>query len=102
MGKEGEIDLGDVHYAAEVFLNGHSLGTALMTPYRLSVPIGVLDENNILKIVVTNTSANWYEHTDYFEKWDIKELSPYFEPELNYGKDFVSGGLYGPVTLYTE
>lgn len=102
VGKEGEIDLGDVHYAAEVFLNGYSLGAVLMPPYRLSIPAGVLDENNTLKIVVTNTSANWYEHTDYFEKWDIRELSPYFEPELKYGKDFVSGGLYGPVTLCTE
>ena len=63
---------------------------------------GILDTHNKLIIVVTNTSANWYVHTDYFDRWDIKELSPYFEAELNYAKDFVSGGLYGPVVLYTE
>ncbi len=101
-GKEGEIDLGNVHFAAEFYLNGKPLGTALMPPYRFKIPAGVLDKNNKLKIVVTNTSANWYAHTDYFDKWSIKELSPYFEAELNYAKDFVSGGLYGPVTLYTE
>ncbi len=101
-GKEGEIDLGEVRYAAEVYLNGKSLGTALMSPYRLKIPAGVLEKNNKLKIIVTNTSANWYVHTDYFNKWNIKELSPYFEAELNYAKDFVLGGLCGPVTLYTE
>ncbi len=102
VGKEGEIDLGDVHYAARVYLNGKPLGTALMPPYRFRIPYGVIAENNKLKIVVTNTSANWYVQTDYFDKWNIKELSPYFEAELNYAKDLVSGGLYGPVALYTE
>ncbi len=101
-GKEGEIDLGDVHYAAEVYLNGHFIGAALTTPYRLKIPANVLAEKNRLKIVVTNTSANWYVHTDYFDKWNTNELSPYFEAELNFAKDIVSGGLYGPVALYTE
>ena len=102
IGKEGEIDLGDVHYAAHVYLNGQSLGAALMPPYRLKIPSEVLNTNNKLKIVVTNTSANWYVNTDYFDNRSIKELSPYFEAELNYAKDLLSGGLYGPVTLYTE
>ncbi|MBO5359271.1 MAG: hypothetical protein J6B25_00365 [Clostridia bacterium] len=100
-GKEGEIDLGEVRYAAEVYLNGYYLGAALTSPYRLKVPANVLAENNRLKIVVTNTSANRYIHTDYFDKWNINELSPYFEPELEFAKDLVSGGLYGPVILYT-
>ncbi len=102
VGKEGEINLGDVHFTACVYLNGQPLGTALMPPYRFKIPRGVLDENNKLKIAVTNTPANWYVHTDYFDKWDIKELSPYFEGELDFAKDFVSGGLYGPVTLFSE
>ncbi len=102
VGKEGELDLGDVHFAAEVLLNDQPLGCALMPPYRIRIPAGVLDENNKLKIVVTNTSANWYIHTDYFDNHNINELSPYFEAETEYAKDFVSGGLYGSVVLYTE
>ncbi len=100
VGKEGEIDLGDVHFTAQVYLNGQSLGTALMPPYRFRIPEGLLAENNKLKVIVANTSANWYVHTDYFDKWNIKELSPYFEAELKYAKDLVSGGLFGPVALY--
>ncbi len=102
IGKAGEIDLGDVHFTACVYLNGQPLGTALMPPYRLKIPDGVIKKNNILKVIVTNTSANWYTHTDYFDKWNIKELSPYFDGEKAFAKDYVSGGLYGPVTLYTE
>ena len=101
-GKEGEICLGDVRFAASVYLNGQFLGTSLMPPYRLNIPEGLLKKENKLKISVTNTSANWYLHTDYFDKWSINKLSPYFEAELEYAKDSVSGGLYGPVVLYTE
>ncbi len=102
VGKEGGFDLGDVHFTAEVYLNDKPLGTALMSPYRFKIPAGILDKNNKLKIVVTNTSANWYAHTDYFDKWKTEELSPYFEGELNFAIDMVSGGLYGPVTLFAE
>ena len=102
IGKEGEIDLGAVCYAAQVYLNDKLLGNALLPPYSLKIPADLLQTENNLKIVVTNTSANWYLHTDYFDKWSIKELSPYFEAELEYAKDSVSGGLYGPVTIYTE
>lgn len=102
VGKEGEIDLGDVHFSASVYLNEHFLGTILTFPYKLRIPSGMLDKTNTLKVIVTNTSANWYVNTDYFDKWDIRELSPYFEGEIEYAKDLVSGGLYGPVTLKTH
>ncbi len=101
-GKEGEISLGDVHFAASIYLNDRFLGTSLMSPYSLKIPAGLLDKENELKIVVTNTSANWYLHTGYFDKWSTEELSPYLKAELEYAKDSVSGGLYGPVVIYTE
>ncbi len=102
IGKQGEIDLGDVHYAADVYLNEQSLGVSLMPPYTLKISEGVLNKNNTLTVVVTNTSANWYAYTDYFDKWKIEELSSYFDGELELSKDYVSGGLFGPVVIYTE
>ncbi len=101
-GKEGKINLGDVRFAASVYLNGRLLGTSLAPPYSLKIPADLLKKENKLKIVVTNTSANWYLHTDYFDNWNTDELSPYFEGEKEFAKDSVSGGLYGPVVLYTE
>ncbi len=100
--KKGELDLGDVHFAASAYLNGHLLGVSLASPYKFKIPDGIISENNTLKIVVTNTSANWYVNTNYFKKWKTEELSEYFDGEIEYAKDFLSGGLYGPVTLYTE
>ena len=102
VGKQGKINLGDVHYAADVCLNEQVLGVTLMSPYSLKIPEGLLEKNNKLRVVVTNTSANWYAHTDHFDKWSIKELSPYFEGETEYAKDYLSGGLFGPVVIYTE
>ena len=101
-GKEGVISLGDVRFAASVYLNGQYQGAAVMPPYTVKIPAGLLENENKLKIAVTNTQANWYTHTDYFDKWKTKELSPYFEAELDYAKDSVSGGLYGPVVLHTD
>ena len=101
-GKKAELNLGDVHFVASAYLNGQSLGMSLAPPYKFKIPKGVLSVNNTLKIVVTNTSANWYVHTDYFKSWKKEELSEYFDGEIEYAKDFLSGGLYGPVKLYTE
>lgn len=100
--KGAELNLGEVHFVASVVLNENSLGIVIAPPYKFKIPAGVLKENNTLKIVVTNTSANWYVHTDYFKKWKTEELSQYFDGEIEYAKDFLSGGLYGPVTIYTE
>ena len=91
-----------MHFIASAYLNGHSLGVSLAPPYKFKIPEGVLSVNNTLKIVVTNTSANWYVHTDYFKRWKKEGLSEYFNGEIEYAKDFLSGGLYGPVKLYTE
>lgn len=102
IGKEGELRIEEVCFSASAYLNGKSLGTALMSPYKFMVPGDLLTKENKLEIVVTNTSANWYLHTDYFDKCSDKELSPYFEAEINYAKDSVAGGLYGPIVLYTE
>ena len=102
IGKSGMLDLGTVCYSAKVSMNGHCLGTALMPPYRVEIPAGLLREKNKLAVTVTNTSANWYVHTDYFDRWQTHQLSPYFEAERNYAKDSVNGGLYGPVKLFLE
>ena len=102
VGNAGKIDLGEVRFAASVYLNDKALGVSFMPPYSVEIPEGILAENSTLKVIVTNTSANWYNHTDYFDNWKTEELSPYFEAEKEYSKDYVSGGLFGPVVIYTE
>ena len=102
VGKCCELDLGKVCYTARAELNGVELGTVLVSPYCFEIPSGVLKEKNRLKITVTNTVANWYIHTDYFDRWEKNQLSTYFEGELRYAADYADGGLYGPVVLRFE
>ena len=52
------IDLGNVHESAVVILNGKELGTLVGPVYRLTIPPGMLKENNELEIKVTNLMAN--------------------------------------------
>ena len=33
---------------------------------------------------------------------DDENIEPYFEAEKHFAKDFVSGGLFGPVALHTQ
>lgn len=34
-----------------------------------------------------------------YNRFDINKLSSYFDGEMKYARDYVSGGLYGPVIL---
>ena len=93
------LDLGEVHYTCEVFLNGQSLGVRVMAPYIYELPKDLLREENALKIRVSNTPANEYNYTKSFDKWAKWQLSPYWEKEKIFHEDSLSGGLYGPVRI---
>lgn len=100
IGKEGEISLGEVYFSAKITLNGKDLGTVLSAPYRFKIPSGILVEENELQITVTNTSANLYTYTDFFDNYKEEELSPYFKAEREFARDYVKGGLSGLVTIF--
>jgi len=99
--KDGTIllDLGDVRYTCEVFVNGSSKGTMVMSPYRLELCAGELCEENTLEVCVTNTPANEYQSTTSFEKWQIWQLGTYYHTQQLYLQQTSSGGLIGPVII---
>ncbi len=94
------IDLGKVHYSCEVFVNGKSLGIIPMSPFRCEIPAEILKDDNVLEIRVSNTSANEYESTKSFDKWQPWQLTTYYPTQKMFHVDSLSGGLYGPVKLY--
>ncbi len=97
---EAVLELGDVKYTCEAWLNGVPLGVRVMPPYRYALPAGVLRQSNTLQVRVTNTAANEYAHTDTFEKWQPwQRADHYFQRELEQDKDAYPSGLYGPVVL---
>ena len=58
VGRPVVLDLGGVEVSARVRLNGAEVGPAIMTPYRLLLPLGVRTGRNELEVEVTNLGAN--------------------------------------------
>ena len=93
------LDLGDVRYTCEAFVNGKSLGVKVMPPYRYELPDELLLDTNTLEIRVSNTPGNQYQFTKSFDKWGSWQLSPYHERELLFDRDTLASGLFGPVKI---
>jgi hypothetical protein len=80
--KEIILDLGEVHVAAEVFINGKSAGTRVAKPYKYNISLYVKNGVNEIEVRVANT------------------LAPHFSfplRALHLGP--VESGLAGPVSL---
>jgi hypothetical protein len=98
-----QLDLGNVHESARVRINGEDLGTLLMPPYRLLLPL-LKPSGNRLEIEVTNLTANrirdldrrgipWRKFRDInFVNIDYQKFDASQWPLL-------PSGLLGPVTL---
>lgn len=91
------LDLGNVGYSCEVFLNGKSLGVRIFTPFVYN--LSDLRAKNELVIRVSNTMANAYATAKY-EEW-IQDYEPDYmkKLELEFEKESLPSGLFGPVLL---
>ncbi|MBR2343757.1 MAG: hypothetical protein IKA64_05840 [Clostridia bacterium] len=93
------LDLGEVLYTAEVFLNGKSLGVRVMPPYTFELPSELLLDRNKLEIRVSNTPANQMQFTKSLDKWAPWQMTPYHERQLVFDRDSLESGLFGPVRI---
>jgi len=99
------LNLGQVCHSARVFLNGQSLGTLMMNPYRLAIPSGTLQPmGNVLKIEVTNLSANRLRDLDRRQVpwrifYDINFVNLSYQAFDAAKWPVFDSGLLGPVTL---
>jgi hypothetical protein len=97
------IDLGKVCQSARIRLNGKSLGTLIIPPWRVDwVPL--LPKGNRLEVEVTNVSANRIRDLDIRHiPWKIfyppNVLSVHYQPLDASGWHLTESGLIGPVTL---
>jgi len=57
-GLVADLDLGEVHDVAEVWINSHKAATLLLRPYRVDATPYLQAGNNHLEIIVTNTLRN--------------------------------------------
>lgn len=93
------LDLGKVCYACEIKLNSKEVCNKLTSPFKCTLPKDYFAKNNTLEITVYNTMANEFTYTDIFDKYEIGQLSPYFEKEMVFMQDALESGLFGPVKI---
>ena len=94
-----ELDLGEVAYCAEIWLNGKLVGTRVWPPYRLALGERVRPGENRLVVVVANLLANRM-------RWDIfddAKANPsqrkWHDANLLRDSWCLRSGLIGPVRL---
>lgn len=95
------IDLGEVKYVSEVFINGASVGVRCMPPHVYAVEVETLKDENMLNIRVTNTGANEFVAKDkmLMKKYTMRRLGSYYVTGIYFARDSLPSGLIGPVRI---
>ena len=93
------LDLGDVHYAATVRLNGRELGTRLYAPYVFELSDAFCPGRNRLEVAVVNTLANAIAPKEVQQKWrrQLPFECSYEKIQRRYEQESLVSGLFGPV-----
>ena len=98
-----EIDLGEVCYAAEVWLNGERIGSRAWAPFSLRVAGEKIVRQNQLEVRVTNTLANLMQSPDVRRDWAARQdpayRNVYDKRATDFEKESLPSGLIGPVRL---
>ena len=94
------IDLGEVFYIAEVYINDKKAGTTWVNPHRLDITNLVKGRNNKLEIRVVNTFKNRLIGDTFLSK-DEQLTKLYPSPQIWYTEEskLEKAGLLGPVKL---
>ncbi len=100
------LELGEVHEAAEVYLNGKKLGTGIVPPFEVDITRGLVAGKNHLEIAVANLPVNRFIGQP---RPDLKALRAVYgnrfpvPDEHDLMKDGPTpSGLMGPVRLRIE
>ncbi|WP_108424485.1 glycosyl hydrolase [Flagellimonas amoyensis] len=87
------IDLGDVKYVAEVFINDTSVGSRMWTPFNFNISNYLKKGKNQIRIRVGNLMVN-----EIWKFYDLGELRTWGWTGVPDYKDY-DAGLFGPITL---
>ncbi len=97
------LDLGEVAAAAEVWLNGESLGARAWQPYWFDTKHALRPGANELRVQVTNTLANYLTSPAVRAAWAAKKgpgwPGPYDARANAFEMQSRASGLFGPVRL---
>ena len=101
-GKRCRIELGEVFYTCELFIDGVSLGVRCMAPFACDLPGDLLRNGSEISVRVSNTGANQFISTDFTKHWQTSQIGPYDAITRNFEIESLAGGLYGPIRILAE
>ena len=89
-----------MEYSAAVYVNGSLAGYALAQPNTVYAESGLFTEGeNVIDIVVSNTSANQYVLSGADSLFEAKEVGCYHPVAKRFEAETLGGGLFGPVKV---
>jgi hypothetical protein len=91
------LDLGTVGLAAEVWVNGQSVGSRAWRPFRFDISTAIRPGKNRLRVRLTNSNAGWLAQGDTLYakgSWGLK-----FTTERDRLSAVHPNGLEGPVRI---
>lgn len=105
-GRSCYLDLGEVHTAAEVTVNGRYVGTLIYSPYKLDISEYLQQGENAIEIKVTPRTYNRYigfrhayDNTTGKEQQTYQYYRTVSETGRRGDSNWVDAGLIGPVTF---
>lgn len=94
-----EIDLGEVHDYAEVWVNGRLAGVRVWAPYRLDISGYVVPGINEITVTVANSAANERRHMLVDEGMALGWNRYWNEDNIDRESGNLTAGLLGPVSV---
>ena len=92
------IDVGEVEYSCEAWLNDESLGICIVYPFLFIAD--AVKGKNVLEIRVSNTAANQYLFSEGMKEFTKEELGLYHDLVLPFEHGSAGGGLKEPVKIF--
>jgi hypothetical protein len=101
-GRRLELDLGDLRYTGEVWINGRRVGDMVWPPYQCDVTRYVHAGQNTLTVVVANLLANQMRW-NIFDSAISNTISRWWhDANIIRESDHLKSGLFGPVRIVDE
>lgn len=94
-----ELDLGQVHWYAEIWVNEHLAGVRVWAPYRLDITEYLVEGQNKITVIVANSAANERRHMLVDEGMALGWNRYWNEDNIDRESSNLTAGLLGPVDL---
>ncbi|MBR5308222.1 MAG: hypothetical protein IKU43_05580 [Clostridia bacterium] len=95
-----EVDLGNVNYACDAYINDTLVSEMCFGPFRFKVDRKHLKAENEMRIIVSNTTANQVCATKSFDEIPVHIMGPYHNIVKEFEHESIPSGLLSLIKIY--